>query len=318
MEPTSFPNLGDGYVKVTSGVVSVDTPAGGGAVTVQDYTLQTSDPAAPSAGTAKAYFQQVGGNGKPEFFIIDEFTNQYTFEPSRSFRYVGEATSGLNTSTIVQTGYNFSNSGSIAGQVIVAGTTHFYKFPRTNYGAASNGGTANFRANFYPFVSSNGTDRGTGFDFNVICGVALFTANSLGFVGLTNDNTTINANPSANNRSIGFYFDSSANNWKIFSKDTGSSTIVDLGTNFPCNTNETDMYHFRLYQPQKSTKIFYYIKNLRTANQARGYFTAGATDVVPTDSRLTPWVYCATAVGAATGCTLAFVKSTIGIDYNYA
>jgi hypothetical protein len=275
MEPTSFPNLGDGYVKVTSGVVSVDTPGGGGAVTVQDYTLQTSDPSAPSAGTAKLYVKQFSASvvGKPELTIRDAFNKPYDFEtklgkkPRSELRAVPN-----NAGSPSVTGCSFTHLGSSTSSSVPTGGALFTVLPRaqSNSAAAINS-AAGTRINSQVCVMSNGTYGG--FDDYNRFGIATFQTNSRGFFGLHDALISTNAAISTRTNIVGAYYEPGDTNLFMICKGTGSATTVDLGVNFPVNTSGVDVYTIRLFNSFANNTISYHIIRENTGAEAFGEFT---------------------------------------------
>jgi hypothetical protein len=71
---------------------------------------------------------------------------------------------------------------------------------------------------------------------------------------------------------VGFGRDSTdgANLRFMHNDNAGTATKVDLGANFPGNTNATDWYKFEIYCPPNSTTIYYRCTRMNTGDVASG------------------------------------------------
>ena len=133
------------------------------------------------------------------------------------------------------------------------------------------------------------------------------------FAGLTTLGTTyVTGDPSATVNIIALGMDSADTNLQIMHNDaSGTATKIDLGTDFPAPTANTDFYELRLYQAASTNTVGYYVENLSNGNKADGTLT---TDLPATDTALA--VQCSVSNGA-TASAVTFGLNSIYVETDY-
>lgn len=238
-----------------------------------DYALKlveaTAVPATPSNGVIFSNSEIAGKNipfwmdpnGVPYEIAAARGTNRY---------YEWSAVPGSGTPSIWATTsspYGTSSiptlSASLIGQIVRIAYT-------TSATASSNAGTRNTSSTYL-----RGNAAGVG-GFYYVGRWGFSTANTTDkrfFAGFRSSATQIPAstNPSSMTQIIGFGIDGGQTTLRFMVNDnTGTATTVDLGANFPTNTNGTDYYEARIFCPENGSTVYYHIKNIATGNVAFG------------------------------------------------
>ena len=238
-----------------------------------DYALKlveaTAVPATPSNGVIFSNSEIAGKNipfwmdpnGVPYEIAAARETNRY---------YEWSAVPGSGTPSIWATTsspYGTSSiptlSASLIGQIVRIAYT-------TSATASSNAGTRNTSSTYL-----RGNAAGVG-GFYYVGRWGFSTANTTDkrfFAGFRSSATQIPAstNPSSMTQIIGFGIDGGQTTLRFMVNDnTGTATTVDLGANFPTNTNGTDYYEARIFCPENGSTVYYHIKNIATGNVAFG------------------------------------------------
>lgn len=183
------------------------------------------------------------------------------------------ATAGTNSLwSNGQVGVNYGVGGTASA--VASDTTSFGKWPRIRYATAATAGSfMNMR------TAGNGANVSltSGFDFDCIIGHsdAATVADSRSFYGVRGVVGDIgNNNPSTLINIIGVGNDSGdANLQVIYNDGTGTATKIDLGANFPANTNSTDIYRIQLAAVPGATSVTYTVTRLNTGQTATGSVT---------------------------------------------
>ena len=238
-----------------------------------DYALKlveaTAVPATPSNGVIFSNSEIAGKNipfwmdpnGVPYEIAAARETNRY---------YEWSAVPGSGTPSIWATTsspYGTSSiptlSASLIGQIVRISYL-------TSATASSNAGTRNTSSTYL-----RGNAAGVG-GFYYVGRWGFSTANTTDkrfFAGFRSSATQIPAstNPSSMTQIIGFGIDGGQTTLRFMVNDnTGTATTVDLGANFPTNTNGTDYYEARIFCPENGSTVYYHIKNIATGNVAFG------------------------------------------------
>ena len=183
------------------------------------------------------------------------------------------ATAGTNSLwSNGQVGVNYGVGGTASA--VASDTTSFGKWPRIRYATAA---TAGSFMNMRTFGNGSNVSLTSGFDFDCIIGHsdAATVADSRSFYGVRGVVGDIgNNNPSTLINIIGVGNDSGdANLQVIYNDGTGTATKIDLGANFPANTNLTDIYRIQLSAVPNATSVTYTVTRLNTAQTATGSIT---------------------------------------------
>jgi len=170
-------------------------------------------------------------------------------------------TQGGNT-TVTLVGLSSNGQGTATSRAIAL--TNYYTRQRKvgRVGAT----TANANAGELGNQQFNVVD---GFVVKLVFGIQAYNAGhqySIGMGGFYS-NTTL---PSTLNDSIHIFADPGDTNFKLRS---ASGSIINLGSNFPCNTSGVDLYEVTFTVPANSTTGLYSVKRLNTGNVATGILT---------------------------------------------
>jgi len=138
--------------------------------------------------------------------------------------------------------------------------------------------------------SSRQTSVGDGFYFSMKFGNedVAYVENARLFAGLTAGLAAIgNVNPSTLARIIGVGADSGDTNLQFMHNNSaGTAVKVNLGSDFPANTNATDLYCLQMYNIPASTSIWYKVINISTKRETA--WTEVTTELPETNVALVP------------------------------
>jgi hypothetical protein len=148
--------------------------------------------------------------------------------------------------------------------------------------------------------------RGTGsklggFEYVARFGISAYTTGLRLAVGLfATANTLPNAEPSAQTHAVFVGRNAADATFRIMHNDgSGSCTVVDLGANFPADTQEVDLYETRFYCAPNSDRIGVSLERLNTGHRAEATLT---TDLPDAGTLLCPQIWINNgAVAAAVG-----------------
>lgn len=105
------------------------------------------------------------------------------------------------------------------------------------------------------------------------------------FVGLSDAIAApTNAVPSSLVNIIGIGCNSGDTNMQFYSAGSAAQPRVDLGANFPANTNALDLYELMLYAPPNGGTVTYRVTRLNTGHVATGVVAASAGAVLPSST----------------------------------
>jgi hypothetical protein len=135
------------------------------------------------------------------------------------------------------------------------------------------------------------------------------------FLGLKPTSNPSNVEPSTLTQCIGIGFGASDTNFKLFFGGSAAQTPIDLGANFPCNTNSVDMYEVVFFAPATSSEVHYQVTRLNTGDVATGTLSGAAGVALPLSSQFMafPWGYNTNNATAAI-CGWDFAGSYISTD----
>ena len=94
---------------------------------------------------------------------------------------------------------------------------------------------------------------------------------------------------SANVNILGFGCNAADTTMSFYYNDgTGTASSVALGANYPCNTNDTDAYEYRIFVAPNGSTVYYSLARLNTTDFIEGSVT---TDIPAATTLLTPHFY---------------------------
>jgi hypothetical protein len=189
---------------------------------------------------------------------------------------------GYTAPTIVPTSFTARN---------VAVTSLFTRMRRLGLvTAASMGALASFRVAVAQITVGDGAGNGGFFKvirFWVSDSGAVVTVARM-FFGVSSTTTApTNVEPDTLLNSIGVGKRTADTTLHIFYGGSAAQTPIDLGSNFPANTTNTDVYELALFAPSNSNNTVYYeVTRINTGNVATGPLTGTAGTALPSSSTL--------------------------------
>jgi hypothetical protein len=244
----------------------------------------TQSPAAPAAGYGTIFMKKIAG--RMAAFQIDPSGLAATLQPNLGESKValwippGNSTTvpgvfGMNPLTATGT----ATSRSIATNNVLARMT------RIGYVSSTTAGSlAGVREAVVKYTTGAGAGLG-GFFARYRFGVSDASAVSGArmFIGLDASAVTApsNVEPSSKTNCVGVAQISTSNNLQIVYGNSSAKTPIDLGSNFPANSN-TDAYELILFSPAAGG-IFWQVRRLNTTYEASG--SISTTDA-PTNTTL--------------------------------
>lgn len=226
-----------------------------------DYTLTSeyasTTPAAPSTGVKM--FARHRARRMPAFIgpLGQDSQLQPAFFSNRMAMW-----QAINASTSVSTWGMAAPTEVGTASAVTGSSSNFYQsMTRKRYTtAATLGASAGFRTSAQWFTS--GVANAGGFFFVCRFGLQGVMTNTRGFIGLSTTTGALagGTNPSALLNQIGFGWDAGQTTLQFMRNDgTGTSTMVDLGANFPVTSSgATYFYEVRLFAPSGAGNQVYY------------------------------------------------------------
>ena len=276
----------------TSGTIAIDTtvvPQLGAANTftgnqtmpVAILTGGTTDPTAPSSGTALNVYSKTLG-GKPFLFTEASGSRVALIQNSLFQKNIGLFSPGFGSTTLPQLigsgTYTQPTTAATLTARTAATTNNFTRTKRigfvTNTTAGRFAGVYLTGANW---AMGDGTTYG-GFYMAFRFGIsdATLVASPRMFLGMSSSVATpTNVEPSTLTNVIGVGMGAADTNLKIFYGGSAAQTPIDLGTNFPVTTATNQGYEVIFSNSYTSSNsVSYQVTNLNTGTVATGTLTA--------------------------------------------
>lgn len=246
---------------------------------------QANNQTPPSDGLV-LYAKSIGGRNMLK--QVGPSGLDYVFQPSiaRNKICLWQANGNATSTTVI--GQAVSTTGTATSRS-VATTNFFTWFRRLGYVSANTAGSsAGIRTSALQYGRGNLANTG-GFHFIARFGIsdASAVAGARTFVGLTSSTGVLtNAEPSSFLNIIGIGNDSSDANMQLFHNDgSGTATKINLGSSFPANTRNSDMYELVLFCPPNGSTIGYKVTNMTTGIEAEGTINTN----IPLNTQLLAW-----------------------------
>ncbi len=170
----------------------------------------------------------------------------------------------------------------------VATTNLFTRTKRLAVVSANAAGSlAGYRLGVAQYTLGNGSGAG-GFMYVIRFGVADAKTATRMFIGLRNTTASpTNVEPSTITNCIGVGNGAADTNLRIFYGGSAAQASINLGANFPCNTNSLDLYEFTLFaSPNSNNTVGYKVERLNTGDVASGILTGVAGTALPLNTTL--------------------------------
>jgi len=279
--------IGDGATAWTSLSYSQLAPQ----INTLQMTGQSSDPTTPASGNLVVYSKSIGG--RMMLKQVGPSGIATAFQPFLARNKVGYwAAPGNNTTTPGVFGYTAPTTTGTAETRTVAITSFFTRMRRLGYQSAATAGSLAYQYIAVAQVTI-GDGAGNG-GFYKICrfGIAdpAAVSGARMFCGVSSSIAApTNVEPSTLTNSIGMGHGAADTNMSIFYGGSSAQTPINLGSNFPCNTRNTDVYELALFAPSNSNNTVYYeVTRLNTGNVSKGSITdtSGTGVMLPTSSTL--------------------------------
>lgn len=198
---------------------------------------------------------------------------------------LGNSNTAFNTASPGLMLFNFGHAATgTATARNVANTNLFTSTRRLGFvSGATAGSGAGTRYGTAQFWRGNQAGCG-GFEYVTRFGLSQVNATTRVFVGM---HSTITALPNAdittsvNTNVIGLVADASHTTFRLYANNL-AKTNIDLGANFPCNTQNIDLYEFRIFCAPFSTSMSWSVTRLNTGHYIEG--TISALDNLPTNN----------------------------------
>jgi hypothetical protein len=173
----------------------------------------------------------------------------------------------------------------LSGNSVVAPTnTNGYTIQvRTNFATSATAGTLSFYR-----IGTDATIINTRFIFDGLFGFAGTTADTRFFYGLSTASTATPTNvaPTSLTNILAVSKLDSSNNLHVIHNDaSGTATSIDLGANFPCDTNQTDTYYAR-FEVDTIGTVIYTVCRLNSDGEITHKTEGTITSDLPTDNTL--------------------------------
>jgi hypothetical protein len=278
----------------------------------------SSDPAAPSAGNLKTFGKTIaGGYTAPAFLNATNAVVQLqpAFANKRIAMFLPINSSGTTSSV----GFPLLNVIIASSAVAVTTTNFFTRAVRLTYVSAATAGSINgqYNSNTSLTLGVSGTPNFGGFYYVIRFGISDSVANPRTFVGLTSSTTApTNVDPATLTNCIGVGQGSADTNLKIYYGGSAAQTPIDLGANFPTNTNSVDWYELTIFAPPTSANTVYYqVIRLNTGDKASGTLTGTAGTALPSNTTRLGIQHWRTNNATASATTLAIGNLYLETDY---
>jgi len=275
----------------------------------------SSDPAAPSAGNLKTFARTIaGGYTAPAF--LNATQNVAMVQPAFANKRIGNWFP-INSATPSIVGLN-----TFTGTLSSVTPTTTSMFTRANRSTVSSTATAGTLGNYYAATASYTLGSATtpaygGFYFVIRFGIADTVASPRSFFGLSSTVAApTNVEPSTLTNSIGVGQGAANTNLFVYYGGSAAQTPIDLGSNFPTGTSNTDLYELTLFAPPTSNNTVYYqVIRLNTGNVASGTLTGTAGTVLPSNTTYLAIRNWRTNNATASAVTIAIAGMYMETDY---
>ncbi len=149
------------------------------------------------------------------------------------------------------------------------------------------GSLCGYRLGVAQYTVGNGSGAG-GFMYVIRFGVADAQTATRMFIGLRNSTgAPTNVEPSTLTNCIGVGNGAANTNLFIYYGGSAAQTPINLGANFPCNTNSQDLYELTIFSsPNSNNTVGYRVERLNTGDVASGVLTGVAGTALPLSTTL--------------------------------
>lgn len=197
----------------------------------------------------------------------------------------------------------------------VATTNKFSRMRRLGYVTAATAGTVGqWRLSVTQFTTGGLAGLGGFNNYIIRFGIsdASLVSGARMFMGMRTSATPTNVEPSTLTNCIGVGHGAADTNMRLYYGGSAAQTPIDLGADFPVDTNNTP-YELALNSPPgAATTVRWQVTNLRTGVTASGELTGGSAVLPQETTLLAPWGYRtnnATAAAVAIDVMSAYIET---------
>jgi hypothetical protein len=198
---------------------------------------------------------------------------------NRTAWFAQRGSGGFGTIGITVANFVLSGNSSVAP----TNTNGYTIQVRTNFATSATAGTLSFYR-----IGTDATIINTRFIFDGLFGFAGTTADTRFFYGLSTASTATPTNvaPTSLTNILAVSKLDSSNNLHVIHNDaSGTATSIDLGANFPCDTNQTDTYYAR-FEVDTIGTVIYTVCRLNSDGEITHKVDGTITSDLPTDNTL--------------------------------
>ena len=251
---------------------------------------QSSDPSNPSSGDLTVYSKAIAG--RMMLKQIGPSGLHTALQPFLARNKVGYWEPPGNAVTLPGVfGYTaYTTTGTTATTRTIAITSLFTRMRRLGFVSSSAiaGSFAEAYVQYNQITVGDGSGNG---GFFKICRFGISDAATVAgarmFLGIGVAGAPTNVEPSTLTNVVGIGHGASDTTMHIYYGGSSAQTPIDLGSNFPSNTLNTDVYELALFSPTNSNNTVYYeVTRLNTGNVATGTLNGTAGTVLPSSSTL--------------------------------
>ncbi len=239
-----------------------------------DFPLLES-PATPAADHVGVFGRRIAGRMFPAFIGPSGLDSAVQPFLARNRTALWQANGNGTTTTV----WGLPMAAAGTGQSRNVATTNFFsRMRRVAYTTGTTAGTVvGIRHSAAQVTTGNGAGLG-GFMMVIRFGVETMTANGRSFVGaVSNTAAPANVNPASLLNCIGMARIDGQNTWHIVSGGSTAQPPIDLGANFPADSNGVDVYELALFAPPgEAGKVHWLVTRLNTSDVASGTLQGGA------------------------------------------
>lgn len=301
------------YVGGASWTTLFDLSTLGGSSDPITLATNNATPSAPATNNIAIFGRAIAGRAFPAF--IGPSGLDSALQPLLARNKVGYWNPPGNATTVPGvfgfTAPTVTNFTATARNV--ATTNVFTRMRRLGYvTAATAGAVGHWRVAQYQYTTGGASGLG-GFTYIKRFGIsdAALVSGARMFVGMRASSTPANAEPSTLTNCIGMGHGASDTTMHIYYGGSSAQTPIDLGANFPVDTNTTP-YELALFSPPGEARVNWQVTNLATGNTASGTVTGDATVLPQESTLLAPWGYRtnnATAAAAGLDVMSAYIET---------
>lgn len=263
-----------------------------GTVTSLDMNA-TTDPGAAPSGHMTLYAKAISGRVLPK--IVGPSGLDTALQPFMARNKIGIWTPPGNAATLPGvTGYTAPTAVGTATSRVITTTNMFTRMRRLGYvSAATAGSLVSLRVAAAQVTT--GADTLGGFHKIMRFGIsdAVVPSDARMFVGMAaSTSAPTNVEPSTLTNVIGVGHGAADTTLSIYYGGSVKQTPINLGSDFPVNTSNTDVYELSLFSPPSGGgEVYYEVSRLNTGHKASGMLSSNGGVALPGSTTLLTYLW---------------------------